>query len=147
MRSFITDAMHLRSTDYLQRKSKLKMAHRTPEVYRDAPGMVSMAGLPERHAPGRAVAVEGGIEARLGASSIAGSTDAHDRRCHPADPDHARRPPRRGRAATRPHHLHRAVARRRDHPRRPRHRRDPGRRAVALLDQLLLVPAAWPLGV
>ena len=106
-----------------------------------------MAGLPARHAPGRVVAVEGGIEARLGASSIAGSTDAHDRRPRPADPDHARRPPRRGRAAARPHHLHRAAARRRDHPRRPRHRRDPGGRAVALLDHLLLVPAARPLGV
>src|SRR3954454_11693271 len=69
------------------------------EVYRDAPGMVSMAGLPARHAPGRVVAVEGGIEARLGASSIAGSTDAYyDRRPRPAAPDHARRPPRRRRA-------------------------------------------------
>src|SRR4051812_14969489 len=117
------------------------------EVYRDAPGMVSMAGLPERHAPGRAVAVEGDIEARLGASSIAGSTDAYDRRCHPAAPDHARRPPRRGRAATRPHHLHRAAARRRDHPRRPRHRRHPRGRAVARLDHLLLAAGARPLGV
>src|SRR3954451_20391520 len=50
--------------------------------------------------------------------------------------------PRRARTT-----LHRAAARRRDHPRRPRHRRDPGRRAVALLDQLRLVPAARPLGV
>ena len=45
--------------------------------------MVSMAGLPARHAPGRVAAVEGGIEARLGASSIAGSTDAHDRHSIP----------------------------------------------------------------
>src|SRR3954471_605802 len=50
-----------------------------------------MAGLPERHAPGRVVAVEGGIEARLGASSTAGSSHAHDRR--PADTHHARPPP------------------------------------------------------
>ena len=119
-----------------------------PEVYRDAPGVVSMAGLPARHAPGRVVAVEGGIEARLGASSIAGSTDAYyDRRPRPAPPDHARRPPRRRRAAALPDHLHRAAARRRDHPRRPRHRRDPRGRAVALLDHLLLVPAARPPGV
>src|SRR3954465_1866551 len=55
-----------------------------------------MAGLPERHAPGRGGAGEGDIGARLGASPIAVSTDAYDRRCHPADPDHARRPPRRG---------------------------------------------------
>src|SRR3954451_4150098 len=75
------------------------------EVYRGAPGLVSMAGLPERHAPGRVVAVEGGIEARLGASSTAGSTDAHDRHRRPTAPDHARRPPRRCRAAARPHHL------------------------------------------
>src|SRR3954468_11520563 len=72
-------------------------------------------------------------------------TDAHDRR--PADPDFPRRWSRRRRAAARPHHLHRAAARRRDHPRRPRHRRDPDRRAVAELDQLLLVPPARPLGV
>src|SRR5947209_18357505 len=116
-----------------------------PEVYRDAIGPVSMAGLPVRREPWRVRSVEGGIGARDGAPALAGPSHAHDPR--PADPDHARRPPRRGRAATRPHHLRRAAARRRDHPRRPRHRRDPGGRAVALLDHLLLVPAAWPLGV
>src|SRR3954447_6159438 len=115
------------------------------EVYRGAPGLVSMAGLPERHAPGRVVAVEGGIEARLGASSTAGSTDAHDRHRPPPPPAPARRPPRRCRAAARPHHLRRAAARRRDHPRRPRHRRDPGGRAVAGVDHLLLVPPTRPL--
>src|SRR3954447_16496332 len=41
------------------------------EVYRDVPGMVSMAGLPERHAPGRVGAVEGGIEARVGSVALA----------------------------------------------------------------------------
>src|SRR4051812_14363762 len=56
---------------------------RFSEVYRDALGIVSMAGLSERHEPGRVVAVEGDIEARDGAPSIAGSTDAHDRRCRP----------------------------------------------------------------
>src|SRR3954449_9920996 len=103
-----------------------------------------MAGLPARGEPWRGGSGGGGIRARDGAPALAGSSHAHDRR--PADPDHARRPPRRGRAAARPHHLHRAAARRRDHPRRPRHRRDPGRRAVAELDQLLLVPPARPLG-
>src|SRR5436190_10041695 len=89
-----------------------------------------MAGLPVRRERWRVRSVEGGIGARDGAPTLAGSSHAHDRR--PADPDHARRPPRRGRAAARPHHLRRAAARRRDHPRRPRHRRDPGGRAVAL---------------
>ena len=52
--------------------------------------MVSMAGLPERHAPGRVVAVEGGIEVRLGASSIAGSTGAYyDSRPRLGADDHA----------------------------------------------------------
>src|SRR5437870_3851355 len=74
------------------------------EVYRDALGRVSVAGSPARREPWRAPAVEDGIEARVRAPSLAGSTDAYDRRCHPAAPDHARRPPRRGRAAARPHH-------------------------------------------
>src|SRR3954468_18738320 len=39
-----------------------------------------MAGLSERYEPRRVVEVEGDIEARDGAPSIAGSTDAHDRR-------------------------------------------------------------------
>src|SRR5947199_6434260 len=125
----------------------LPLVRAASEVYRDALGRVSVAGSPARREPWRAPAVEDGIEARVRAPSLAGSTDAYARRCHPAAPDHARRPPRRGRAAARPHHLHRAAARRRDHPRRPRHRRHPGGRAVALLDHLLLVPAARPLGV
>ena len=83
-----------------------------------------MAGLPVRREPWRVRSVEAGIGARRGAPALAGPSHAHDRR--PADPDHARRPPRRGRAAARPDHLRRAAARRRDHPRRPRHRRDPG---------------------
>jgi hypothetical protein len=78
-------------------------------------------------------------------SSSPAPPDADDRR--PADPDHAHRPPRRRRAAARPHHLRRAAARRRDQRGRPRHRRDPVHRAVALLDHLLLVPAARPLDV
>src|SRR4051794_5849739 len=65
----------------------------------------------------------------------------------PADPAPPRRRPRRRRAAACPHHLRRVADRRRDHPGRSRHRRDPGRRAVALLDHLLLVPPARPLGV
>src|ERR671912_2390434 len=109
------------------------------EVYRDTAGIVSLPGLAERHGRGRVMAVEGDIEARDGAPSIAGSTDAHDRHRRPTAPDHACPPPRRRRAPTRPHHLHRVADRRRHHPGWPRHRRDPGGRAVAELDHLLLV--------
>src|SRR3954451_17851793 len=45
-----------------------------PEVYRDAPGVFSMAGSRARHSPGRLVALDASIGARVGASPIAGST-------------------------------------------------------------------------
>src|SRR3954452_24055770 len=90
-----------------------------PEVYRGALGRVSAAGSPAWREPWRAPAVEVGIEGRDRAILLAGSTySPHHPRPRPADPDHARRPPRRRRAAAHPHHLHRAAARCRDHPRR-----------------------------
>src|SRR3954454_419502 len=65
-----------------------------------------MAGVAVRGEPWRVRSVEGGIGARDGAPALAGPSHAHDPR--PAAPDHARRPPRRGRAAARPHHVHRS---------------------------------------
>src|SRR5438132_1694516 len=88
-----------RANGHAQSGSELYAILPISEVYRDALGRVSVAGSPARREPWRAPAVEDGIGARDRAPSLAGSSHAYDRCRRPADPDHARRPPRRGRAA------------------------------------------------
>src|SRR3954462_7904282 len=50
-------------------------------------------------------------------------------------------------AVARPYDFHRAAGRHRHDTRRSRHRRDPDGRADAVLDNLLLVPRVWSLGL
>src|SRR4051795_6037327 len=65
---------------YLHRRSRRRRnldctsVLKTPEVYRDALGRVSVAGSPARREPWRAPAVEDGIQARDRGLPLAGST-------------------------------------------------------------------------